>query len=106
MRIFKGENGRQFRRVSRWIKVNYKTVTSRHSLADYADGDSLAYFRHGGREYALGQFMRLTAPEFFENEDGKKSFLSGYDCTQYYKPYLIEIDDGGEYVRLFEEVAQ
>ena len=50
--------------------------------------------------------MRLTAPEFFENEDGKKSFLSGYDCTQYYNPYLIEIDDGGEYVRLFEEVTQ
>lgn len=106
MRIYNGENGRQFRRVSRWIKVNYKTVTSRHRLAEYADGDELIYFRHGGREYALGQFMRLTAPEFFENEDGKKSFLSGYDCTQYYKPYLIEIEDGGEYVRLFEEVEK
>ena len=106
MRIYNGENGRQFRRVSRWIKVNYKTVTSRHRLAEYADGDELIYFRHGGREYALGQFMRLTAPEFFENEDGKKSFLSGYDCTQYYKPYLIEIEDGGESVRLFAEVEK
>lgn len=115
MRIYQGEDGRKFRRVSRWIKLQNKVITDRHSLAEYAerDGDSLIldYFRHGGRVYALGQFQRFGtgwsfAPPMFTNEDGKQSFMSGFDCTQYYKPYLIEIEDGGEYVRLFEEVEK
>lgn len=115
MRIYKGENGRQFRRVSRWIKIKTDFVTVRHSLAEYGDRDGdgviLSWFRHNGKRYALGQFQRFGtgwafAPPMFENEDGKTSFMSGFDCTEYYKPYLIEIDDGGEYVRLFEEVEQ
>ncbi len=96
-------DGRKYNRVSRWIHIEYRTVTPRHSLYDYADDGELICFRHNGRLYALGQFMRLTAPEYYEDVDGKMQFLSGYDCTEWYKPYVCEIDDGGEYIRLYQE---
>ena len=108
MKRIKAKDGRTYRRASRWIRIHLDYVTKRHSLFDYADGTDglLTWFRHGGRQYALGQFERLSYPIFFETEDGKESFLSGYDSTQWYKPYLIEIDDGGEYCRLYEEIQE
>ena len=103
---------RKIERKSRWIHVDYLYITKKHSLWDYVDkydieedGKAcLICFRHGGRLYALDQFMRLSYPIFFEDETGKEAFLSGYDCTDYYNPYLIEIEDGGEYIRLYQEV--
>lgn len=101
--------------VSRWIRLEYKYVTKRHSLAIYADfsDDSddgkglLTCFRHNNRLYALAQFMKLSSPVYFENEDGKLDFCCGYDCTDYSNhPLLINISDGGEYIRLFEEYAE
>ena len=90
-------------RVSRWIKLDYTNITHRHSLANYAydNGEdlTLTYFMHGGKMYALGQFMRLSEP--ITLEDG--SIISGYDCTQWYNPLLIEIRKDGEAVRLYEE---
>ena len=61
------------------------------------------YFRFGGRAYAINQFFRLDFPIFFENEEGKTTYLSGYDSENYYNPLLIELDDCGEFVRLYEE---
>lgn len=103
-------DGKTLFRVSRWIRVEYREVTKRHSLFDYADTydmpegyGSLTCFRHNGRLYAMGQFERLCYPIFYREKDGKEPFLSGYDCTQWYKPYLIEIDESCEYIRLYEE---
>lgn len=98
-------------RKSRWISIHCKYVTRRHSLAEYADfagSDDpeiglLHYFMYQNKAYAIGQFMRLSYPIFFENEEGKTSYISGYDCTQYYHPLLIEMDDCCERVRLFDE---
>ena len=39
----------------------------------------------------------------FENEDGKTSFIAGYDSQNCFNPILIEVDDCGEYVRVYEE---
>ena len=91
-----------YKRVSRWIKIQYDMVTSRHSLWDYAENNEgiLTHFRHGGRDYAIGQFMRLSPPIFLEDN----SIICGYDATEWYRPYLIEIDEYGEYVRLYEEI--
>jgi hypothetical protein len=115
-------NGKQFQtkdnttiqRVSRWIKLRRVTVTKRHSLAEYADfagtdnpnEGTLTYFIHNGKKYAYGQFSRLSYPTFFEDEDGKTSYLSGYDNTEWYKPYLIEVDECCEYVRLYLEIER
>lgn len=107
---FLTDDKRKIVRKSRWIQIHHDYVTKRHSLFDYADDYEnpgvegvLAWFRHKDRKYALGQFMKLTHPMFFEDENGKTNYLCGYDCTQYYKPYLIEIDDCGEAVRLYTE---
>lgn len=110
MRKFITQENRIIERKSRWIQIHSDYVTKKHSLFDYADdyekpGEEgvLHWFRHKGKKYALGQFMRFSHPMYFKNEIGKLSLLSGYDSTQYYKPYLIEIDDRGEAVRLYIE---
>ena len=38
-----------------------------------------------------------------EDADGIQAILGGYDSTQWYKPYLIEIHPDGEYIRLWNE---
>lgn len=98
-------DGHKYERVSRWIHIEYRYVTPKHSLYDYADDGELICFRHGGSLYALGQFMRLSVPKFYEDKNGKLQYLSGYDATEYYKPYLCEVDDGGEYIRLYQEIS-
>ena len=119
-RIFTTKDRNRIQRKSKWIKIRYETVRNKNnSLWDYAT-DEMGYnvfdercnknslfvdcFRHCGKRYAIGQFERMCYPEFFTDETGKESFLSGYDGTQWYKPYLIEIDCNGEYIRLYEEL--
>ena len=99
-----------YRRASRWIKIKYDVVGPRHSLYDYAEGDfcsdmgddlrSLCHFKHNGRDYAIGQFLRMDYP--IELEDG--SIICGYDGENWYKPFMVEIDNYGEHIRLYEEV--
>ena len=113
MKTIIAQDGRKYNRVSRWIKIKSKYVTRRHALSDYADFCDtnsekigiLSYFRHDGKEYSIGQFMRTSCPIFLD-ENGKTSCISGYDCTQYYKPFLCEIDNDCEYVRLYEEIEE
>lgn len=98
-------NGRQYKRVSRWIHLEYMHVTPKHRLYEYAYDGDLICFRHNGRLYALGQFERLTTPDFYEDENGKLQYISGYDSTEWYNPYLCEINDYGEYIRLYQEIS-
>lgn len=104
--IITAQDNRQYKTASRWIKVQFKDVTPRHRLYDYSDNGSLDCFIHNNRLFALGQFDRLTYPVFYEDDEGKLQYLSGYDCTQWYKPYLIEIDPCGEYIRLWNDVTE
>lgn len=110
MRKFKTKDGTILIRQSRWIQIHYDYVTKRHSLFDYSDDYEnpgkeglLTWFKHKGKKYAVGQFMRLTAPIFFEDENGKDNYVCGYDSTTYFNPYLIEIHESGEAVRLYTE---
>lgn len=99
----------KYKKISRWIKIKYIYVTNRHSLSDYAELDEennkllLCCFSHKGKLYAIGQFMRLPYPIMFDDTDGKLNVIGGCDATSYYNPYLLEIDDNGEYVRLWQE---
>lgn len=97
--------------ASRWIKIRYADVTKRSVVWDYADhyfaSDkvcTVSYFIHKGKKYAIGQFMRLLYPIFYEDKEGKTGVIGGYDGTSYYNPYYIEIHPDGEYVRLWKEV--
>lgn len=109
-KIITTENGVRWERVSRWIKLDTKEVTTRHKLFDYGDpydckpGKSIVtYFRYDGKEYALGQFERFSYPKMWK-EKGKTNYLFGYDCTEFYYPLVIEIDKRGEMIRLYIEV--
>ena len=119
MKTIVTKDGRKIRRVSRWISIRHAyNVTKRHSLWYYAtDGNGyrngsekfdpssetyLDYFVWNGRKWAIDQFYRLDYPIMWE-EDSKLNFIGGYDSENYYNPILIEIDEYGEYVRVYEE---
>ena len=100
-------------RVSRWIRINCIYVTKKSRLWDFADHYDVEngkapvlVFRYNNRLYALDQFMRFDSPVFFMDETGKRAFISGYDCTDYYYPLQIEIDSSGEYVRLYRDLKE
>ncbi len=112
MKTIVTREGRTYKRISRWIHIKTEYVTKRHSLSDYADFYNtddgkgiLNHFKHNGKSYAIGQFMRLSHPEFFEDDNGKQSFLSGYNCINY-RTLHIEIDDCGEYCRLYQQITE
>lgn len=119
-------DGRTLVRRSRWIEVrkNYNPnkrnrlwyyVTDGNGYRegqkgyDPSSGLFLDYFRWNGRNWAIEQFysvsgtMGFLAPIMFEDENGKTSYIAGYDSENYYNPILIEVDDCGEYVRVYEE---
>ena len=100
-----------YKKASRWIKIEYRYITKQHSLWNYADYEDklddkccLICFKHSGKLYALNQFMRLSYPIMFDDKNGEKVIISAHDSTQWYNPYLLEMDDNGEYVRLWNEV--
>lgn len=116
------EKGQEYTRLSRWIKIktNYNPNNKNrlecyiHDGFGYSkysdsydpknhDGKYLDYFTFQGRNYSIDQFLRLDYPIFYQNKEGKTCFLSGYDLENYYNPLLIEIDESGEYIRLYEE---
>ena len=125
MKKIAASDGRTLIRRSRWIKVrtNYNP-SKRNSLWYYVnDGNGrregqtgfdpssglyLDWFPWNGRKWAMEQFIALGgpwggAPILFEDENGKTSCIAGYDSENYYNPILIEVDDCGEYVRVYEE---
>ena len=120
------KDGKKIVRVSRWIKIRTAwDITPRHSLYDYSrdeygrhpyqdgfdptNGTHLDYFRFNGRKYALEEFLScgsawVSTTWQWEDENGKLQFISGVQQDNYFNPLLIEIDDGCEYVRVYEEV--
>jgi hypothetical protein len=102
------EQGRKskvaYKRASRWTKLEYMPVAKHNTLYDYADKSGekpiLCFFRHGGKKYAFDQFLRLGYPIILESGD----IISGFDGTQSFKPYFIQVHPDGEMIRLWEEV--
>ena len=124
MKKFLTKDGRTICRVSRWIKVrNAYDVTKRHSLIDYvtdgaghlygspdfdpSDGTFVDYFVWHGRKWALERFLRfgsMWCPQVILWEEGDKVHsMAGFDRDNYFNPIMIEMDDCGEYVRVYEE---
>lgn len=122
------ENGtKKFYRVSRWITIrhNYTPrknnmlwdyVTDENGYKPYQDNFSpenglyLDYFKWNGRNYAIDQFIALNNPFFapfgysYENADGKRCYLSGYDADgDIFRPAFIEFDECCERVRVYIE---
>lgn len=113
MKEFTTTDGRTLMRLSRWIHIRNNIVSKKHTLACYGnqveEDDTHVYldwFQFNGKKYALGQFICMNGmwanPVMFEDETGKLNYLSGYDCEDYYNPIMIELSDGGEYVRVYQ----
>lgn len=94
IKAMKPYNG-EYRTISRWIKVRYTATSPGH-----------AYFIFMGRRRRIDDFLRLDYPIMWEDKDGKLQHISAYDGTAWWNPELIEIDDSGEYVRVWEEVLE
>lgn len=127
MKTFLDKSGKyKIVRRSRWIaiKQNYN-VTKRNGLYEFStdengykpgdveynpvNGTFLDYFRFNGRKYAIEQFIRLgsiwcsDAPYEFTDTDGKSTFIHAVDFSgDLYNPLYIELDEGGERVRVYE----
>ena len=125
MKKIVANDGHVLIRRSRWIKIRHNyNPSKRNGMWDYvrdgygrgegsrdfdpASGLYLDYFRWNGANWAIERFNSMygtmgAPPIFFEDENGKTSYISGYDSENYYNPILIELDDCGEYVRVYEE---
>jgi hypothetical protein len=81
-----------YTRDSRWIKIDFTTA-------------GVPFIRHNGRRYKIDNFFSLLFCSGCNTEitadDGEKVVLCGYQTDVYYKPYFIEISDGGDYARLY-----
>jgi hypothetical protein len=95
------------KRVSRWIKIDYIPITKRHRLWDYAkDNDGiLCCFRHKGKTYALSEFIRRDSI-YGDLSTEYPSYIHGCCANSYYNPLFIEIESGGEAVRLYKDVTK
>ena len=125
-KVFTTDTGRDVERVSRWIQIQHNYNPNKNNrLYDYAtdgngyrtgserfnpaDGVYLDYFRWSGRTWAIEQFLYLGGPwgggrpYMFTDVDGKTTVISAYDCENYYNPIMIEIDDSGERVRVYQD---
>lgn len=101
--------GKKLIRVSGWITIETKYVTSRHSLYYYADeyGEKdgkrpVSCFCYKGRYYALGQFIsRWGEYGFDQKAETYPAFISGYDVES-----GLYLDKYGERIRLFIEAQE
>lgn len=102
--------------ISGWLPVKNRQVTQQSSLFDFGDKESeiesktgkkktriVWYFTWCHKDYPIELIMRSTYPTFFENEDGKTSFICGYVGISNSLGFAVEMDDSGEAVRLFTE---
>lgn len=125
MKTLYSTDGRELKRVSRWIELQHNYNPNKHnSLWDYVtdemgyhpyqddfkpeNGLFLDYFRFNGRTYALEQFYLLNSfvinekpIEFIEN--GEKHYITTVDMDgNIFNPLYAEWDVDCEHVRLYE----
>lgn len=95
-----GENYKEtYTRRGRWKKIDY-------TIPRDPEKESRPFFRHNGKRFYIDNFIRTNYPngEYTEIQatDGEKAFLHAQQIDEYYKPYFIELDEGGEAVRVYQ----
>lgn len=128
-KVYTDADGNRIERVSKWIKIRYLPISKRHRLWDYAT-DSNGYhpyqekfnpgddvfldcFTFNGKQYALEQFLSTSSawsgawnPYYSSNNVDDSVILSGYEAEEYFHPLLLELDECGEYVRVYKELPR
>lgn len=109
-------DGTTIQGTGRWISIQYApSITARHDLYEYGDsnGDgtrALWYFNHYGHRFALGQFIRYggpwgpPVPPMWEEADGLHR-MAGVQADRWEAPLMVELDEYGERVRVWQEVT-
>jgi len=91
---------KRFEAVSGWLEIQYREITE--EMREYMDDEESIQpgFEFEGGFHYLSDFVRthnnpwggLDVPDY----------IHGYDATNIYNPLFIEIDNGGEAVRVYE----
>lgn len=114
-RTIKTRDGEVFQPVTRWTRIKmYQPVKNRNNrFYDIADTDPDTGEKYvdtfqingtRGMKFALQEVLKLSYLIFFDTPDGKTDFLSGYIPISNTLAFLVQIDESGEYIRLFREI--
>ena len=68
------------------------------------DKQGRAYYNRGSMRTYIDQVERLPYPYFYENEEGKDCYISGYEYIGAFSPIYVEILDDSESVQLWTEI--
>ena len=83
----------EYTRISRWKRIFYNAAGN-------------PYFMQDGKRHYIDNYTRTNYPAGDYTEikaaDGEKATLHAIQSDEYYKPYLIELDEGGENVRVYQ----
>lgn len=102
------ETGRLYTPVTRYLQVKMGMCTKASRYADfcYFDEDEkyaeYFYFMYNRMKIALREVVRLTHSIFVEDGDGKLVVISGCYTVSNALGLLVEMDESGEYVRVWK----
>ena len=104
MRIIEtvGKSTYHYETVSRWLRINYVTVTNRNKGLIYSSpevGETVPVFRYKNRRYYLDNFERLAYPIFVNDV-----IIGASEIDNYVSPLLLEVSDSGDYARLWQSI--
>ena len=68
------------------------------------DKQGRPYYNRGDMRTYLDDVMRLPYPYFYEDENGKDGYISGYEYIGAFSPIYVEILEDGEAVQLWTEI--
>lgn len=106
-KIYAGNDGMKYRKVSRWIQIKDIPVTEGHFLFDYAEEGVLECFRYGNSIYPINQIERISLVEIENaNLDGSPAILTGSIPICNWGGIYTELDSAREHIRLWEMVTE
>ena len=98
-----GKSLYHYETVSRWLRINYVTVTNRNKGLIYTVpevGEEVPVFRYKNRRYYLDNFERLAYPIFVSDV-----IIGASEIDNCLNPLLLEVSDTGDYVRLWHSIS-
>lgn len=87
-------------------KDGYKIKSIGRDKQIYFNNDGSCFFVWNGRRYRLDEVMRLTYPVFYEDNDGKLGFCSGYITISNCIGVLVELTCDDQCIQLWQEVER
>lgn len=67
----------------------------------FEDAFGRSYFRVKNKTVYLQDIMQMSYPYFYDNEDGKTGYITGYYSITYFFTVYVEILDDGYSVQLW-----